>query len=167
MGVVVPLLVTLIVRNSSGRGKRRAVPADVGGERGLAVRNRRFESPVETAWEGVATLAELFEEACRRHGERLLLGTRMLISKEVMTSEDGRSFEKLHLGEYEWLTYAKTFEAVCGFASGLARMGHVREERVAIFADTREEWFIALQVFVLCLIFFFFFFFLKFKYLLK
>nr|XP_025665619.1 long chain acyl-CoA synthetase 9, chloroplastic isoform X2 [Arachis hypogaea] len=149
-GVVVPLLVTLLVRNASGGGgggrrKRRAVPADVGGEKGLAVRNRRFESLVETSWEGAATLAELFEMTCRRHAERLLLGTRRLVSREVVTSEDGRTFEKLHLGDYEWLTYAKTFEAVCGFASGLATLGHVREERAAIFADTREEWFIALQ----------------------
>ncbi|KAL1349447.1 hypothetical protein AAHE18_07G157900 [Arachis hypogaea] len=148
-GVVVPLLVTLLVRNASGGGggrrKRRAVPADVGGQKGLAVRNRRFESLVETSWEGAATLAELFEMTCRRHAERLLLGTRRLVSREVVTSEDGRTFEKLHLGDYEWLTYAKTFEAVCGFASGLATLGHVREERAAIFADTREEWFIALQ----------------------
>lgn len=64
-------------------------------------------------------------------------------------SADGRSFEKLHLGEYEWLTYGKTLEAVCSFASGLAQLGHKRGERVAIFADTREEWFIALQVLIL------------------
>ncbi|MED6133824.1 Long chain acyl-CoA synthetase 9, chloroplastic [Stylosanthes scabra] len=148
-GVVIPLLLTLIVRNASsgggGGGKRRAVPADVGGEKGLAVRNRRFESLVETAWEGATTLAELFEMTCRRHAERLLLGTRRLVLREVVTSEDGRTFEKLHLGDYEWLTYAKTFESVCGFASGMATLGHVREERAAIFADTREEWFIALQ----------------------
>ncbi|KAK7301362.1 hypothetical protein RJT34_12225 [Clitoria ternatea] len=143
-GVVVPLLVTLLVRNSSNP-KRRGVPVLVGGEPGLAIRNRRFDSPVESAWEGVRTLAELFEEACRKHGERLLLGTRSLLSKEIETGPDGRSFEKLGLGDYEWLSYDKVFEVVSGFASGLACLGHVKEERVAIFADTRQEWFVALQ----------------------
>ncbi|KAL2904199.1 Long chain acyl-CoA synthetase 9 chloroplastic [Bienertia sinuspersici] len=39
----------------------------------------------------------------------------------------------------------KTFEAVSNFASGLAQLGHTRNERAAIFADTREEWYIAMQ----------------------
>ncbi|XP_077248832.1 long chain acyl-CoA synthetase 9 isoform X2 [Tasmannia lanceolata] len=58
---------------------------------------------------------------------------------------DGRSFEKLHLGGYEWLNYAQAFESVCSFSSGLVKLGHGKEERAAIFADTRAEWFIALQ----------------------
>lgn len=59
---------------------------------------------------------------------------------------NGRSSEKLHLGEYEWMTYRKTFEAICSFSSGLAQLGHKRGERAAIFAEAREEWFRALQV---------------------
>ncbi|KAI4307274.1 hypothetical protein L6164_030478 [Bauhinia variegata] len=145
VGILVPLIVTLIIRNNSKKEKQRGVPADVGGEPGVAIRNHRVTSPVTTAWEGVTTLAELFELACKQYRDRYLLGTRKLISREVEITEDGRSFEKLHLGEYEWLTYGKTFEAVCNFASGLSKFGHVKEERAAIFADTREEWFIALQ----------------------
>ncbi|TKY56155.1 Long chain acyl-CoA synthetase 9 [Spatholobus suberectus] len=144
-GVVVPLLLTLLVRTNSKDRKRRGVPIEAGGEPGLAIRNRRFESPVRSAWEGVATLAELFEEACRTRGERLLLGTRGVLSREVETGHDGRSFEKLHLGDYQWLSYDKVFDVVSGFASGLAYIGHLREEHAAIFADTRQEWFMALQ----------------------
>ncbi|KAG4969926.1 hypothetical protein JHK85_036347 [Glycine max] len=144
-GVVVPLLVTLIIRNNSNPKRRRGVPVEVGGEPGLAIRNRRFEAPVQSAWEGVATLAELFEEACKTHAERLLLGTRGVLQREVETGQDGRSFEKLHLGDYDWLSYDRVFDVVSGFASGLACIGHVREERAAIFADTRQEWFMALQ----------------------
>lgn len=149
VGVLVPIVVTILFRNSKNV-KKRGVPVDVGGEPGFAIRNHRFTSPVSTAWGGVTTLAELFQLACEQHRDRLLLGTRKLISREVEITEDGRSFEKLSLGDYEWLTYGKTFEAVCNFGSGLAKIGHVRGERAAIFADTREEWFIALQVFVLC-----------------
>lgn len=75
----------------------------------------------------------------------------MLISREIETSKDGRSFEKLHMGEYQWVTYWKVFETVSNFASGLAKVGHVKGERAAIFAETREEWFIALQVLVFML----------------
>ncbi|KAG4965708.1 hypothetical protein JHK84_040313 [Glycine max] len=145
-GVVVPLLVTLLVRNNNSKKPKRGVSVDVGGEPGLAIRNRRFESPVQSAWEGVATLAELFEEACKTHAQRLLVDTRGVLLREVETGHDGRSFEKLHLGDYGWLSYDRVFDVVSGFASGLTYIGHVREERAAIFADTRQEWFMALQL---------------------
>ncbi|KHG21710.1 Long chain acyl-CoA synthetase 9, chloroplastic -like protein [Gossypium arboreum] len=144
VGALVPIVFTLLLR-SSKKVKKRGVPVDVGGEPGYTIRNSRFPSPVETSWEGISTLAELFEQACKQHADKPLLGTRKLILREVEVTEDGRSFEKLHLGDYEWLTYGKTFETVCDFASGLVQLGHKREERVAIFADTSEEWFIALQ----------------------
>ncbi|XP_019415614.1 PREDICTED: long chain acyl-CoA synthetase 9, chloroplastic-like [Lupinus angustifolius] len=142
IGVVVPLIM-LLFRNSNNR-KRRGLPVDVGGDPGMAIRNHRFTSPLSSAWEGVTTLAEMFERACKVHHDRLLLGTRELIASEIETV-NGRSFEKVHLGEYKWLTYRKVFEAVTAFASGLSKIGHVRGERIAIFAETREEWFIALQ----------------------
>ncbi|OIW14497.1 hypothetical protein TanjilG_12090 [Lupinus angustifolius] len=142
IGIVIPLIV-LLLRNSKNR-KRRGLPVDVGGDHGVALRNHRFTSPMSSAWEGVTTLAEMFERACKVHPDKLLLGTRGLISSE-MEVVNGRSFEKLHLGEYKWITYRKVFEVVTAFGSGLAKLGHVREERVAIFAETREEWFIALQ----------------------
>lgn len=144
VGILVPLVFTLLIRNSKNE-KKRGLPVDVGGEPGYAIRNYRFTSPVITAWEAISTLAELFEQSCKQHRNKRLLGTRRLIARETEKSEDRRSFEKLHLGDYEWLSYGQVFEAVCNFASGLTQLGHNREERVAIFADTREEWFIALQ----------------------
>jgi long-chain acyl-CoA synthetase len=61
------------------------------------------------------------------------LGTRKLISREFELAADGRSFEKLHLGQYEWKNYADAFKTACDFSSGLVRIGHQRDERVAIF----------------------------------
>lgn len=145
-GLLVPFVLTLLARNTKNQKKKRGLPADVGGEPGYAIRNYRFTKPVESSWEGVTTLAELFEQSCKKHSDKKCLGTRKLISREMLTT-DGRSFEKLHLGEYEWLSYGQVFESVCNFSSGLVQLGHQRGERVAIFADTREEWFIALQVF--------------------
>lgn len=145
VGVLAPLLLTLALRNTK-KGKNRGLPAEVSGEPGYAIRNYRFTTPVETAWAGIKTLADLFEQACNQHRDKNLLGTRKVISKEKEVSPDGRSFEKLHLGDYEWMSYSQVFQAVCSFSSGLVQVGHKTGERVAIFADTREEWFIALQV---------------------
>ncbi|GFP89804.1 long chain acyl-coa synthetase 9 chloroplastic [Phtheirospermum japonicum] len=143
MSAIIPLVITLLLRNTK-KSKKRGLPLPVGGEPGYAIRNARFDSPVESAWEGITTLAELFEQSCQKNSNSNLLGTRKLIAREIVTA-DGRSFEKLHLGEYEWLSYGQVFESVCNFASGLVQLGHQKGERAAIFADTREEWFIALQ----------------------
>ncbi|AES59833.1 putative long-chain-fatty-acid--CoA ligase [Medicago truncatula] len=143
--IILPILATLLFRTN--HPKRRGVPVNSADDQGgVTVRNRRFASPVETAWEGVSTLAELFEEACRKHTKRLLFGTRVVVSKEMEKSGDGgKVFEKVELGEYEWLSYDEAFDSVVKFASGLAVLGHGKDERVGIFADTRVEWFLALQ----------------------
>ncbi|EEC67750.1 hypothetical protein OsI_35270 [Oryza sativa Indica Group] len=144
IGFAIPFLASLLFTKRKGE-KKRGVPVDVGGEPGYAIRNHKFERPVETHWEGVSTLAELFEQSCEQYVYMPLLGTRKLISREMEAARDGRSFEKLHLGQYEWKSYADAFKTVCNFSSGLVRIGHQRDERVAIFADTRAEWQIALQ----------------------
>ncbi|XP_047983121.1 long chain acyl-CoA synthetase 9, chloroplastic [Salvia hispanica] len=143
VGAIIPILLTLLVR-STKKEKKRGLPADVGGDNGYAIRNYRFTSPIESAWDGITTLAELFEQSCQKYSNRRLLGTRKLIARSVEIS-GGKSFEKLHLGEYEWISYGQAFESVCHFSSGLVQLGHQRGERAAIFADTREEWLIALQ----------------------
>lgn len=149
IAVLAPLLVAILLQNAR-KAKKRGLPADVGGEPGYAIRNHRFSSPIETAWEDISTLAELFEDSCKKHVDKPLLGTREVIAKEIEVV-NGKSFEKVHLGQYKWLTYSRTFDAVLSFASGLAQLGHQRGERAAIFADTREEWFIALQVSTTCI----------------
>lgn len=128
--------------------KKRGLPVEVGGEPGYTIRNYRFTSPVESLWDGISTLPGLFELACKQYSSKRLLGSRELISRETESS-DGRSFEKLHLGEYKWLSYGDAFVDVCDFSSGLVKLGLKKTDRVAIFADTRPEWIIALQVFYL------------------
>lgn len=101
---------------------------------------------VEVPWEGATTLAALFEQSCKRHSRQNFLGTRKVVDKEFVTASDGKKFEKLHLGEYEWMTYGEAFDHACNFASGLVRIGHNTDSRLAIFAETRAEWLIAFQV---------------------
>jgi len=143
LAIVIPLLLTSMFGKKT---KKRAVQADVGGEAGLAMRNSRFSSLVQVPWEGATTMAALFEMASKKYSLRRSLGTRKLINKEFVESSDGRKFEKLHLGEYQWDTYAEAFNRACNFASGLIKMGHKLDSHAAIFSDTRAEWIIAAQV---------------------
>ncbi|CAN6203988.1 unnamed protein product [Urochloa humidicola] len=142
LAIVIPFLLTSMF---SKKTKKRAVPADVGGEPGLAMRNSRFSSLVQVPWEGATTMAALFEMSSKKYSRRKCLGTRKLINREFVESSDGRKFEKLHLGEYEWDSYAEAFSRACNFASGLIKMGHKLDSHAAIFSDTRAEWIIAAQ----------------------
>lgn len=146
LAVVIPIMLSSMFNK---KGKKRAVQADVGGEAGLAMRNSRFSMLVEVPWEGATTMAALFEMASKKYPRHRCLGTRKLINREFVESPDGRKFEKLHLGEYEWDTYAEAFSRACNFASGLIKLGHQRDSRAAIFADTRTEWIIAAQVIII------------------
>lgn len=132
------------------RWKRRGVPVEVGGEPGYAVRNAQVAELSQVPWKGAETMAALFEQSCRKHSRNKFLGTRKLISKEFVTSSDGRKFEKLHLGDYEWQTYGEVFDRACNFASGLVNFGHNEDTRAAIYAETCAEWFIAFQVILYC-----------------
>ncbi|KAI5063158.1 hypothetical protein GOP47_0021705 [Adiantum capillus-veneris] len=125
--------------------KERGVTVEAGGDPGVTKRNHRFPTLLETPWEGAVTLAALFEQACGKHSARPALGTRQFIKKEAEISADGKSFEKLTLGKYEWISFKDAFEQASSFASGLVAIGHEKSEKCAIFAETRADWFIALQ----------------------
>ncbi|KAJ6873998.1 long chain acyl-CoA synthetase 8 [Populus alba x Populus x berolinensis] len=142
--ILIPILLSTIFMGKK-KVKQRGVPVEVGGEAGYAVRNARLAELVEVPWKGATTMAALFEQSCRKHSPERFLGTRKLISKEFVTASDGRKFEKLHLGDYEWQTYGQVFDRVCNFASGLIMLGHNEDTRAAILADTRAEWLIAFQ----------------------
>lgn len=144
IGIIVPVLFSVFFLGKK-KGKVRGVPVEVSGESGYAVRNARYSELVEVPWKGAPTMAHLFEQSCKKHTHNRFLGTRKLIGKEFVTSSDGRKFEKVHLGEYEWETYGEVFARVSNFASGLLKLGHDIDSHVAIFSDTRAEWFIALQ----------------------
>ncbi|KAJ6723866.1 LONG CHAIN ACYL-COA SYNTHETASE 8-LIKE [Salix koriyanagi] len=142
--ILIPILLSTIFMGKK-KVKQRGVPVEVGGEAGYAVHNARHAELVEVPWKGATTMAALFEQSCKKHFPERFLGTRKLISKEFVTASDGRKFEKLHLGDYEWQTYGQVFDRACNFASGLIMLGHKEGTRAGIFADTRAEWLIAFQ----------------------
>ncbi|GMI66382.1 hypothetical protein HRI_000307500 [Hibiscus trionum] len=146
VAVVVPVLFSSILIGKK-KGKKRGVPIEVGGEAGYAMRNARMPELAQFPWEGATTIAALFEQCCEKYSRNPCLGTKKVIKKDVVTASDGRRFEKLHLGDYEWQTYGQVYQRACHFASGLVNFGHNVVTRVAIFSETRAEWQIAFQIF--------------------
>ncbi|XP_071725995.1 long chain acyl-CoA synthetase 8 [Rutidosis leptorrhynchoides] len=144
VAIAVPLVLSSMFA-AKKKVKQRGVPVQVGGEPGFAMRNVRSTKLVDVPWEGATTMAALFEQSCKKHSQHRFLGTRKLIERSFVSGSDGRKFEKLHLGEYQWETYGQIFERVCNFASGLIHIGHDPDTRIAIFSDTRPEWLIAFE----------------------
>ncbi|XP_057865378.2 long chain acyl-CoA synthetase 9, chloroplastic isoform X4 [Cryptomeria japonica] len=142
IGVLIPVLFFAF---TNMKNRKRGERVEVGGEPGYAIRNSKFPALLEIPFEGASTIAALFEQSCKSHEHSRLLGTRKLINRQKEVGEDGRPCEKLHLGDYEWITYGTAFKCACNFASGLMELGHTTGQRIAIFAETRAEWLIALQ----------------------
>lgn len=148
VGVIVAMIIPVLLSfffTGKKKGKKRGVPVEVSGEAGYAVRNARMTELVQVPWAGANTMAALFEQCCKNYSRERFFGTRKLIKKDFVTASDGRKFEKLHLGDYEWQTYGQVFNRVCNFASGLVNFGHDVDTHVAIFSETRPEWQIAFQ----------------------
>ncbi|KAF3627432.1 hypothetical protein FXO38_28767 [Capsicum annuum] len=64
---------------------------------------------------------------------------RKLVSRDFVTASDGRKFEKLHLGEYQWESYGQVFDHACNFTSGLIHFSHDVGTCAAIFTETHPE----------------------------
>ncbi|XP_039021949.1 long chain acyl-CoA synthetase 8-like [Hibiscus syriacus] len=144
IAVIVPVLFSTLLMGKK-KGEKRGVPVEVGGEPGYAVRNARIPQLIQFPWEGANTIAALFELCCKKYSRNPCMGTRKVIKKDFVTATDGRKFEKLHLGDYEWQTYGQVYQRACHFSSGLVNFGHNVDTRVAIFSETRAEWQIAFQ----------------------
>lgn len=149
VAILVPLVSSMFMGKK--KTKQRGVEVEVGGEPGYTMRNARKAELLEVPWEGATTMAALFEQSCKKHSKLRCLGTRNLVSKELIPDSSGRKFEKFHLGDYQWETYGEVFERACNFASGLIKIGHDVDTRAAIFSESRPEWFISMQVVLCCI----------------
>jgi len=91
--------------------------------------------------EGVCTLPDVLRYGQRCYGDRQFMGTRAITARSF-EDRNGKKFEKLSLGDYTWKSYEdvqKEAEAVGCF---LRKMDLKQGDRIAIFAETRAEWFI-------------------------
>uniref|UniRef100_A0A914DF01 long-chain-fatty-acid--CoA ligase n=1 Tax=Acrobeloides nanus TaxID=290746 RepID=A0A914DF01_9BILA len=93
------------------------------------------------------TLGEMWDEAVDRYSDSLCMGRRGV--KEVFeeVQKDGRKFQKLILGDYEWIDYAEADEQIASIAQALKILGLKKGTHIVIYAETRMEW---LQTAIAC-----------------
>ncbi|KAK6765024.1 hypothetical protein RB195_025093 [Necator americanus] len=86
------------------------------------------------------TIADQWNEAVRKFQRSDCFGTRevLSISKEKKTS--GKIFEKWEMGEYHWKSFEEVDKRTNLVASGLSSLGLDKNDKVVLFAETREEW---------------------------
>ncbi|KAI6177919.1 hypothetical protein M3Y99_01975500 [Aphelenchoides fujianensis] len=85
------------------------------------------------------TLGDLWDKSVKKYGDNACMGVRELLEFEEQR-KDGKTFQKLHLGEYEFETYEEVNETINGVVQGLLSHGLQKGDNVMIFAETRPEW---------------------------
>ncbi|KAL3310932.1 Long-chain-fatty-acid--CoA ligase 4 [Cichlidogyrus casuarinus] len=96
----------------------------------------------------LATAVDIWLRSVKLHPNSNAFGTREILATELEAGPGGRSFVKLTLGEYFWETFAGAELRVSRLAAGLnSLLADASHEKapIAIFAETRAEWFYSSQ----------------------
>ncbi|XP_028967127.1 long-chain-fatty-acid--CoA ligase 4 [Galendromus occidentalis] len=96
-------------------------------------------------FEGITTVDQLTRRAVKRFSDKRCLGTRQVFREEIETQKNGKTFKKLDLGDYQWMTFKEMDDALERLGRGFMSMGVRPKQNVVIFADTRIEWMLAAQ----------------------
>lgn len=88
------------------------------------------------------TVPAILEYAAAKHGKAPCMGTRQLLERQRIQEND-KKLEKLRLGEYSYLSYKEVLDMTNNFSVGMRNLGLGSGDRVAMFAETRAEWFMA------------------------
>lgn len=112
-------------------------------QNGVLWKSTRVGSFVDKPSEDVSTIWESITVAAKRHGARKACGWRNVLTREMEPAGD-KSFEKLTLGPYNWLTYGQFYAKIEAFGSALvAETGLKPGDPIVIFADTQKDWMLA------------------------
>lgn len=79
----------------------------------------------------------------RRHDGLTCMGTREVSNVSTERQSDGRTFQKLVLGAYDWLNYEDIDEMIGNISRGLNVLGLKKGQHVVIYSETRKEWLIS------------------------
>jgi len=71
------------------------------------------------------------------------MGTNEVLKVHLEKQLDGRTTQKLELGEYNWKNYREIDDVVKRVACALNALGQKKNEKVVIYAETRSEWMVA------------------------
>ncbi|VDK46513.1 unnamed protein product [Anisakis simplex] len=98
---------------------------------------------VDTIFPGCDTLAKVWDEVVRRYADLDCFGVREVLSVSKDVQPDGRVFEKMELGDYQWTTFKEVDKSVRALAKGLIKNAQLKpKSHVAIYSETREEWMV-------------------------
>lgn len=85
------------------------------------------------------TLADVINSSTEKFKNHRAVGVRKLIKREM----EGK-FEKLTLGNYEWMTYGEWGARISAFGSGLKKFSGIEaKDRMLIYAETQRDWMTA------------------------
>lgn len=96
--------------------------------------------------EGVTHVYACLERTAARYPEKRGIGQRPLLKREMVPdpANPSKKFEKLTLGEYEWLTFGAYHCRVCDFAAGLvAFAGLAPGSKLVVYGETQRDWMVA------------------------
>jgi len=88
-------------------------------------------------------MSKLFYFIVKKYHDRQCLGTRQVLREHEEKQLDGRVFQKLDLGEYNWIRFSDVNSYAEEFGRGIREIGVKPRTQICIFADTRAEWLIA------------------------
>ncbi|KAG7165325.1 long-chain-fatty-acid--CoA ligase 4-like [Homarus americanus] len=91
---------------------------------------------------GVTTLPGALQYGASVHGSKPCMATRQLLDRERI-EKNGKTFEKLKLGEYTWKTYSEVQQLAVDVGLGVRVRGLQPLDRAVIFAETRADWLVS------------------------
>lgn len=68
------------------------------------------------------------------------MGTRQVLEVIEEQQSNGKNFQKLILGEYEWLDYSQMDAIISKILNSLLLLNLKKGQNVVIYAETRMEW---------------------------
>ncbi|CEF63855.1 AMP-dependent synthetase/ligase domain-containing protein [Strongyloides ratti] len=117
---------------------------NVGGEKYVIYRNVNVigEDLRSVMFGNCDTIPKIWNRAVRIYGKKPAMGTRIV--EEVINEKqsDGRDFQKIKQGPYEFLTFEECDEIIMNIEKGFKKLGVKKGDRVIIYAETRKEWFL-------------------------
>ncbi|KAG7205605.1 hypothetical protein KM043_007568 [Ampulex compressa] len=131
-------------RKASRRVKARPIYRD---EQRISYANVDPPGPmrIRLEREKIETLESMLLWVTKMHGDKRCLGTRQILAEEDEVQPNGRIFKKYKMGDYKWKSYLEVERLASSFGRGLADAGLTGRKNIAIFAETRAEWMIAVH----------------------
>lgn len=96
--------------------------------------------------EGVTHVYACIERTAQRFPNKKGIGQRPLLKREMVPdpANPEKKFEKLTLGDYEWMTFSEYHGRVCDFAAGLVAFAKLPPKaKLVVYGETQRDWMVA------------------------